>query len=246
MNSRLKAHRHQYTTNNLQGNFFMRPLDLLNLNLNRAVTIQIKRNQRYIGTLSGFDEHLNMYLENVKNEIIVVPEEEPVEELMDDDDEVGEPISKEPSNEEEQLPKPIEKREEEIGSIILRGDNIIFLKIDKPVFAPRQPSRPPYQRQRFNSDDGRRDQGRGPQNRGYQKPSYPRRDQGSGGGYRGGGRGDYQGGRGNRQGPPDRRGSSNRQGPPNRQGPTSRQGPPSRQGQPPRKPQGKPQPRGDE
>nr|MDO8113963.1 LSm family protein [Candidatus Sigynarchaeota archaeon] len=182
----------------------MRPLDLLNLNLNRAVTIQIKRNQRYIGVLAGFDEHLNMYLENVKNEIILVPEE--TEDALDDDD-VIEVLIKKSENAAEQpenvIVKPeVAKKEEAIGNIILRGDNVIFLKIDKPTFAARLPQKPGFQRPRFNPSSGqqrdqRRDQQGGrPQNRGYQKSYPPRRDQGGSrddrrGDGRGGGSGGY-------------------------------------------------------
>ena len=167
----------------------MRPLDLLNLNLNRAVTIQIKRNQRYVGTLTGFDEHLNMYLENVRNEYFEIPEEEEV--VEDDDDGLK---TQTPADKPEPIPAPVVpiKHEEAIGNLVLRGDNIIFLRIDRPVFVTRQPQRSGYG-------------GRPGYDSGNRRDYPPRRDQG---GY-GGGRRDYpprregggQGGSGGQGGP---------------------------------------------
>ncbi|MEX2682085.1 MAG: LSM domain-containing protein [Candidatus Sigynarchaeota archaeon] len=199
----------------------MRPLDLLGLNLNRAVTIQIKRNQRYVGTLTGFDEHLNMYLENVKNEYFEVPEEE---ELEEDDDDSLKSLTPADKPEPRQPPAVPEKHEEMIGNIILRGDNVIFLRIDRPVFLARQPQRIGYGKP-IHDAGGRRDY-------------PPRRDQGSHGGRR-----DYpprrDGGGGRRDYPPRREGSghggSRRDGSPRRDNWHDEGGP--------RKPQGKPAPR---
>ncbi len=207
----------------------MRPLDLLNINLNRAVTIQIKRNQRYVGVLAGFDDHLNMYLENVKNEIILVPEE--TEEILDDEDDIEEkkkaaslvvevagapetaPAAAAPpaATEPVVVPAKPEIKEELIGNIILRGDNVIFLRIDKPIFVARQPQKPGYGRPRFDDRGGGprrdypprdRDQRQGgyrPDQRGSNRPYPPRRDQGG----QGGGRRDYPPRRDNR--PPQRK-----------------------------------------
>ncbi|MBD3188495.1 hypothetical protein GF325_16815 [Candidatus Bathyarchaeota archaeon] len=97
----------------------MRPLDLLNLNMNGEIQIHIKRNKRYVGKLGGFDEHLNLVLKETKGEFIDEDETEDNEQ----DEEEGEEM-------------------EDIGSIILRGDNIIYLKITNPVFTrPRRESR---------------------------------------------------------------------------------------------------------
>ncbi|NMC04968.1 MAG: hypothetical protein GYA24_07150 [Candidatus Lokiarchaeota archaeon] len=171
----------------------MRPLDLLNLNLNRAVTIQIKRNQRYVGTLTGFDEHLNMYLENVKNEYFEEPEEQAEGHEEDEEDELK---AQTPTDKLEPVKEPAApvKHEEMIGNIVLRGDNVIFLRIDRPLFVARQPQRSGYGRPGYDS--------------GNRRDYPPRRDQG---GY-GGGRRDYpprreggggQGG-GRHDGPPRR------------------------------------------
>ncbi len=200
----------------------MRPLDLLGLNLNRAVTIQIKRNQRYVGTLTGFDEHLNMYLENVRNEYFEVPEEEEHDEEEDDVLKAQTPADKP-----EPLPTPVVpvRHEEAIGNIVLRGDNVIFLRIDRPVFVPRQPQRSGYGRPGYDSGNRRdypprRDQG----SYGGGRRDYPPRREGGGGG--GGGRRDY---------PPRREGGG--------QGGPRRDGPPRRNDGGPRKPQSRPPPR---
>jgi len=129
----------------------MRPLDLLGLNLNRAVTIQIKRNQRYVGTLTGFDEHLNMYLENVRNEFFEVPEEEELEE----EDEILKSQTLADKPEPRQAPAVPMKHEEAIGNIVLRGDNVIFLRIDRPIFVPRQPQRTGYGKPGYDSGSRR-------------------------------------------------------------------------------------------
>lgn len=103
----------------------MRPLDLLNLNMNGEIQIHIKRNKRYVGKLGGFDEHLNLVLKETKGEFIDEDETEDNEQ----DEEGGEN-----TDQEEEM--------EDIGSIILRGDNIIYLKITNPVFTtPRRESR---------------------------------------------------------------------------------------------------------
>jgi small nuclear ribonucleoprotein (snRNP)-like protein len=226
----------------------MRPLDLLNLNLNRAVTIQIKKNQRYIGVLAGFDEHLNMYLENVKNEYLEIPEEEV--EPIDDEDDVA-TKGQTPADKIDAIPVAIVpiKHEEPIGNMVLRGDNIIFLRIDKPVFAPRLPQKPGYGRPRYDEGGPRRE---------YPRPYPPRRDgpAGQGGqGGQGGGRRDYPP---RRDGPGGQggQGGGRRDYPPRRDGPGAPRGggsggsgggggrrdyPPRRDDRPPQpKPQGKP------
>jgi small nuclear ribonucleoprotein len=167
----------------------MRPLDLLSLNLNREIVIQIKRNQRFTGNLAGFDEHLNIYIENVKSEYYIEEEKENPDDDDDDDDEIDLPASvlkKAESDYEENKEYALKKYQEDIGSIILRGDNIIFMKFKKPNFSRPQKS-PYYKKKRYqgsrpqkdyhrdSSDSRRRSSG------GYNRSNRDNRD--SRGGY---------------------------------------------------------------
>nr|MDO8118128.1 LSM domain-containing protein [Candidatus Sigynarchaeota archaeon] len=185
----------------------MRPLDLLNLNVNRPVTIIVKRNQRYLGLLAGFDEHLNLFIEKAKSEKKVQESGEEHQSVeTDDEDEVHvtepelEPALKNEEDEMEKLSPPTIKVEEEVGNIVLRGDNIIFLKFDKPNFGkpphPGQDRNREYQRgeyqgtrgsnreyvpRRDNRDDrGPRDRNqgynRGERDRGYHGGNFNRND----------------------------------------------------------------------
>ncbi|MHA1698665.1 MAG: LSM domain-containing protein [Promethearchaeota archaeon] len=134
----------------------MRPLDLLNLNLNREVILLIKKNQRFLGKLGGFDEHLNIYLEDAKCEYFIEESREnkiPKQEHLDDDDDVAVPESVLRKIEEKGLDDDpnisLKKYEEDIGSIVLRGDNIIFLKFVKPIFSRPMPKRRPPQENNY-------------------------------------------------------------------------------------------------
>jgi len=42
-----------------------RPLDVLEASLDGAVTVQLKGGEEYIGTLTGYDQHMNLVLEDV-------------------------------------------------------------------------------------------------------------------------------------------------------------------------------------
>ncbi len=174
----------------------MRPLDLLNLNVNRPVTIIVKRNQRYLGILTGFDEHLNLFIEKARSEKVVQENSEDNEPAgTDDEDDIrlDSPDQKLGTQEDEEAEKPLPpvvKVEEEVGNIVLRGDNIIFLKFDKPNFG-----KPPFQGQ---------DRNKGYQRGGYQGSGYnrdypPRQDSGDRG-YRGRSQGYNRGDRGSRGG----------------------------------------------
>ncbi|MFX0102755.1 MAG: LSM domain-containing protein [Candidatus Hodarchaeota archaeon] len=164
----------------------MRPLDLLSLNLNREIVVQIKRNQRFTGKLAGFDEHLNIYVEDVKSEYYIEEEKEVPEENFDadDDDEIKLPaavVKKAGSGDVENKEYALKKYQETVGSIILRGDNIIFMKFNKPNFS--RPQKPPYHKKKhyqgsYQQKDYRRDRSdsRRRSSEGYNRSSRDNRD----------------------------------------------------------------------
>jgi small nuclear ribonucleoprotein (snRNP)-like protein len=78
---------------------FNRPIDYLKDSLNKEILIKIKRNRLFRASkLLGFDEHLNLYLEGASQ----------IFEYQDEDGGIKEEI-------------------EQLGRIIIRGDNIIFI-----------------------------------------------------------------------------------------------------------------------
>lgn len=77
-----------------------RPIDYLKNSINQIIIIKVKRNHIYRGRLIGFDEHLNLYLEETSQ-------------LIEDQDEDGNII----------------EEHENLGSIVMRGDNVIFISI---------------------------------------------------------------------------------------------------------------------
>jgi len=77
-----------------------RPIDYLKDSINKIILIKVKRNRLYRGRLGGFDEHLNLFLEETS-------------EIFEDQDEEGN----------------IKEEHENLGSIVIRGDNIIFIDI---------------------------------------------------------------------------------------------------------------------
>ncbi|MHA1792985.1 MAG: LSM domain-containing protein [Promethearchaeota archaeon] len=119
----------------------MRPLDLLQLNLDGEVQIQIKKNQRLVGTLAGFDEHLNLIVKNAKNECYVQGNEEIEQDELDEEDE-----SMAGSNQPQEI--SLVKQVEDVGSIILRGDNVIFLRFLNPII--NRPKKEEFQRKKSN------------------------------------------------------------------------------------------------
>jgi len=74
-----------------------RPIDYLKSSLNKVILIKVKRNRLLRGILSGFDEHLNLYLEESSQ-------------LFEYQNEEGN----------------IREEHETLGSIVVRGDNVIF------------------------------------------------------------------------------------------------------------------------
>ena len=77
-----------------------RPIDYLKNSINRIILIKVKRNRLFRGVLGGFDEHLNLYLEGTSQ-------------IFEYQDEEGN----------------IREEHEDLGSIVVRGDNVIFLNL---------------------------------------------------------------------------------------------------------------------
>ena len=77
-----------------------RPIDYLKSSINKVILIKVKRNRLFRGTLAGFDEHLNLYLEETSQ----------LFEYQDDEGNVRE-------------------EHEDLGNIVVRGDNVIFVNL---------------------------------------------------------------------------------------------------------------------
>lgn len=77
-----------------------RPIDYLRNSVNKTILIKIKRNRLFRGKLAGFDEHLNLFLEDTSQ-------------LFEYQDEDGN----------------IREEQEDLGTVIIRGDNVIFVNL---------------------------------------------------------------------------------------------------------------------
>ena len=77
-----------------------RPIDYLTDSINQIILIKVKRNRLFRALLRSFDEHLNIFIENA-------------EQIFEYQDEEGN----------------IREEHEELGSIVIRGDNIIFINL---------------------------------------------------------------------------------------------------------------------
>ena len=77
-----------------------RPIDYLKDSINKVILIKVKRNRLSRGKLGGFDEHLNLYLEGTSQ----------IFEYQDEDGNIRE-------------------EHENLGSIVVRGDNVIFVDL---------------------------------------------------------------------------------------------------------------------
>jgi small nuclear ribonucleoprotein len=77
-----------------------RPIDYLKSSIDHIILIKVKRNRLFRGRLSGFDEHLILYLEDTSQ-------------LFEYQDEDGN----------------IREEREDLGSIVARGDNVIFVNL---------------------------------------------------------------------------------------------------------------------
>ncbi len=79
---------------------YQRPIDYLKSSINKVILIKVKRNRLFRGQLGGFDDHLNLYLENTSQ-------------IFEYQDEEGN----------------IREEHENLGSIVVRGDNVIFINL---------------------------------------------------------------------------------------------------------------------
>jgi len=77
-----------------------RPIDFLKSSINKVILLKVKRNRLFRGILRGFDEHLNLFLEDTTQ-------------LFEYQDEDGN----------------VREEQENLGSIVIRGDNIILIDI---------------------------------------------------------------------------------------------------------------------
>ncbi|TFG02826.1 MAG: hypothetical protein EU542_04060 [Promethearchaeota archaeon] len=75
-----------------------RPIDYLKNSINKVILIKVKRNRLFRGNLGGFDDHLNLYLEGTSQ-------------IFEYQDEEGN----------------IREEHEDLGNIVVRGDNVIFV-----------------------------------------------------------------------------------------------------------------------
>ena len=81
-----------------------RPLDVLTAALNKVVILKVRGNREIRGILRSYDPHLNLYLEDAEM-IYPIKQQDDVEENTAD----------------------LEPEVEALGSIILRGDNVILI-----------------------------------------------------------------------------------------------------------------------
>ena len=77
-----------------------RPIDYLKDSINQIILIKVKRNRLFRGILRGFDEHLNLFLEGTSQ----------IFEYQDEDGNIRE-------------------EHEDLGYIVVRGDNVIFVNL---------------------------------------------------------------------------------------------------------------------
>jgi len=75
-----------------------RPIDYLKASIGKIILIKVKRNKLFRGILRGYDEHLNLFLE-VTSQIFEYQDEE----------------------------GNVREEHENLGSIVVRGDNIVFI-----------------------------------------------------------------------------------------------------------------------
>lgn len=84
----------------MQQNRPNRPIDYLKNSINKVILIKVKRNRLFRGNLGGFDDHLNLYLEGTSQ-------------IFEYQDEEGN----------------IREEHEDLGNIVVRGDNVIFVNL---------------------------------------------------------------------------------------------------------------------
>ncbi len=77
-----------------------KPLDFLRGSIDKVILIKVKKNRLFRAKLKGYDEHLNLFLEEATQ----------IFEYQDDDGNIRE-------------------ENENLGRIVIRGDNIVFLNL---------------------------------------------------------------------------------------------------------------------
>jgi len=77
-----------------------RPIDYLKDSIDKIILIKVKRNRLFRCKLLGFDEHLNVYIRDAQQ----------IFEYQDEDGNIRE-------------------EHEDLGEIVIRGDNIIFINL---------------------------------------------------------------------------------------------------------------------
>jgi len=77
-----------------------RPIDYLKDSIDKIILIKVKRNRLFRAELKSFDEHLNVYVNRAQQ-------------IYEYQDEEGN----------------IREEHEELGDIVIRGDNIIFINL---------------------------------------------------------------------------------------------------------------------
>ena len=77
-----------------------RPIDYLHSSVNKTILIKVKRNRLFRAVLRSFDEHLNVWVDSASQ----------IFEYQDEDGNIRE-------------------EHEDLGSIVIRGDNIIFINL---------------------------------------------------------------------------------------------------------------------
>ncbi|MHA1110007.1 MAG: LSM domain-containing protein [Promethearchaeota archaeon] len=75
------------------------PIEELRKSLNKVILIKIKRNRLFRGVLLSFDQHLNLFLDECTQ-------------IYEIENEKGELV----------------EEREELGEILIRGDNVVFIE----------------------------------------------------------------------------------------------------------------------
>ncbi len=94
------------------------PISTLGDSLNKRIAVKCKRQKVFQGILRSFDAHLNVLLEDVQY-TYSEPKETKDDEKSEDEDEIS---------------RVYEEKEEKIDKLILRGDSIVFIGL-----APKSP-----------------------------------------------------------------------------------------------------------
>ncbi|PKK85675.1 MAG: RNA-binding protein [Thermoplasmata archaeon HGW-Thermoplasmata-1] len=95
------------------------PLDLLEKTLNKKASLLLKDGRIFEGVLVGYDQYMNLVLEETDEKAFEFPEVAVVE----DDDEGGAGVQHAPAA----PPQKQEVLKRKLGTVILRGNNVISI-----------------------------------------------------------------------------------------------------------------------